>query len=168
MDYKAQWYTSKNIRLEDSAVEIKQVYVWLYTKDKCLIIVSKNGEKWQLPGGHPKIGESIKDTVVREVKEETGLDISRDVPRIEFFGYYDVKSSEEGIIKESFLQVRTFLRLEANSTDLILSAKESDEELEEDKVKFVKAYGLDKVFELIPWLKTKDEYLSLNSTGVLS
>lgn len=34
-----------------------------------------NGEYYNIPGGGVEPGESIKDTVVREVKEETGLDV---------------------------------------------------------------------------------------------
>lgn len=33
---------------------------------------------WALPGGAMNIGESISETVVREVKEETGLDVQPD------------------------------------------------------------------------------------------
>ncbi|MCI8460675.1 MAG: NUDIX domain-containing protein [Bacilli bacterium] len=49
------------------------------------IIVNKNGEillqsradrdKWGLPGGCQELGERFQDTVIREVKEETNLDI---------------------------------------------------------------------------------------------
>ncbi len=36
---------------------------------------SANGETWGFPGGAMEFGESAEETAVREVREETGLDI---------------------------------------------------------------------------------------------
>ena len=35
----------------------------------------KYSGEWDLPGGHVRVGENLNDGLVREVKEETGLDI---------------------------------------------------------------------------------------------
>ena len=43
--------------------------------DRVLMIHKTDNNKWALPGGGHEIGESIADTVVREVKEETGYDV---------------------------------------------------------------------------------------------
>ena len=40
-----------------------------------LIIQSKENGHWGFPKGHRKKGESLEETVLREVLEETGLDI---------------------------------------------------------------------------------------------
>jgi ADP-ribose pyrophosphatase YjhB (NUDIX family) len=42
---------------------------------RVLMIHKTDNDKWALPGGGHEIGESIADTVVREVKEETGYDV---------------------------------------------------------------------------------------------
>jgi ADP-ribose pyrophosphatase YjhB (NUDIX family) len=39
------------------------------------MIHKTDNSKWALPGGGHEPGESIADTVVREVKEETGYDV---------------------------------------------------------------------------------------------
>ena len=44
-------------------------------KGEVLIVRSEKwGEKYTVPGGHIELGERAEDAIVREVKEETGLD----------------------------------------------------------------------------------------------
>jgi 8-oxo-dGTP pyrophosphatase MutT (NUDIX family) len=42
---------------------------------RILLIHKTDNDLWALPGGGHDKGESIRDTVVREVKEETGYDV---------------------------------------------------------------------------------------------
>lgn len=42
---------------------------------RVLMIHKTDNNRWALPGGGHEPGESIADTVVREVKEETGYDV---------------------------------------------------------------------------------------------
>jgi ADP-ribose pyrophosphatase YjhB (NUDIX family) len=44
-------------------------------QDRILLIKRRDNDLWALPGGGMELGESIVDTAVREVKEETALDI---------------------------------------------------------------------------------------------
>jgi len=45
------------------------------TKDKILLIKQYNKDAYVLVAGYINIGESVEHTVIREVKEETGLDV---------------------------------------------------------------------------------------------
>ena len=48
--------------------------------------------KWCLPGGHINKYETAEDAIIREVREETGLDY-----KPEFYGYFDEIIPEEDI-----------------------------------------------------------------------
>lgn len=51
------------------------------TNEKGELLLQRRSDKeniWGLPGGAVEIGESIKESAVREVKEETGFDIRID------------------------------------------------------------------------------------------
>ncbi len=40
-----------------------------------LVKSPKWGDRWMIPGGHVDLGETVFDCVVREVKEEVGIDV---------------------------------------------------------------------------------------------
>lgn len=44
-------------------------------KDNKILLVHENNGTWSLPGGWVDVLESIKSNVIKEVKEETGLDV---------------------------------------------------------------------------------------------
>lgn len=43
------------------------------TRDEHVLLVSKDGTRWALPGGRPARGEAPLDTAFRELREETSL-----------------------------------------------------------------------------------------------
>ncbi len=47
----------------------------LVKNNKILVQRDKDGNEFALPGGHIKIGETLEDGLLREYKEETGIDI---------------------------------------------------------------------------------------------
>lgn len=47
-------------------------------KDGKILLVQENNGTWSLPGGWVDVGLSVKENVIKEVKEEAGLDVSAD------------------------------------------------------------------------------------------
>lgn len=63
----------KFVLLQDGAAAII-----VNDKGQILLQSRTDNNRWGLPGGCQELGERLEDTVIREVKEETNLDISED------------------------------------------------------------------------------------------
>jgi len=72
------------------------------------LISKKKGKVWCLPKGHVEEGESLKETAVREVREETGLS-GEVVERIGDVIYWYSNKSKEGELIKIFKRVYFFL-----------------------------------------------------------
>lgn len=57
---------------------VPAVTVAVLNEGSVLLVHRTDNGKWALPGGAVELGESVPDTAVREVREETGVEIEVD------------------------------------------------------------------------------------------
>ena len=132
-----EWRVINEEPTEGVDMPIRQVYTWLLTSDRHVVIVSKDGKNWQLPGGKPDDNESATQAAVREVSEETNIDRYRE--DLNFFGEYVIQDDETHIHPPQYRQVRAWMKLPYDSSRLKLStAGEAKCQRPEDAVRFVK------------------------------
>jgi 8-oxo-dGTP pyrophosphatase MutT (NUDIX family) len=71
-------------------------------RGRVLMIHKTDNNKWALPGGGHEIGESIADTVIREVKEETGYDIEVEAITGTYTDPGHVMAYDDGEVRQQF------------------------------------------------------------------
>lgn len=64
----------------------------LVVKEDKLLLVSNEGMFWYTPGGRQNANETLPECVVREVKEETGINVHAD-EIISVFDFFDKKNA---------------------------------------------------------------------------
>lgn len=70
--------------------------------DKILLIHKTDNDLWALPGGGHDPGESISDTVVREVKEETGYEVEVTGIVGTYTNPHHVMAYDDGEVRQQF------------------------------------------------------------------
>jgi mutator protein MutT len=95
--------------------------------------------KWSIPGGLVELGESVSQTVVREVAEETGLEVCEP----ELIDVVDnVVRDENGEVKYHFVIIDFFVKLKGGE----LKAQSDADELRWVPLDEVEKYDLTKTF----------------------
>lgn len=69
---------------------------------RVLMIHKTDNDRWALPGGGHEPGESITDTVVREVKEETGYDVEVETITGTYTNPRHVMAYDDGEVRQQF------------------------------------------------------------------
>lgn len=69
---------------------------------RVLLIHKTDNDLWALPGGGHEIGESLIDTVVREVKEETGFDVAVETITGTYTNPRHVMAYDDGEVRQQF------------------------------------------------------------------
>lgn len=63
-----------------------------------LLIKHANGGHWSFPKGHVEAGETETETALREIKEETGIDVIIDPSFREVISYSPKKDTQKDVI----------------------------------------------------------------------
>ncbi len=69
---------------------------------RVLMIHKTDNNRWALPGGGHEPGESIADTVIREVKEETGYDVEVETITGTYTNPNHVMQYDDGEVRQQF------------------------------------------------------------------
>ena len=155
--YTITWVSAGDIQPEHREFPIRQVYTWANTSDNKIVIVSKDGTKWQLPGGKPDSGEAMIATALRELYEETGIDAYDIAEQLKFFGY-NVVREVAGSQQTTYLQVRFALALPLTSEVLpsVPPAEDTQQDVSE-QIQFVHYITPAELVERIKWMKHSEE-----------
>lgn len=115
----------------------------LILKDGKLLLIKRGAKpgqgKWSIPGGLVELGERVQDAVIREVKEECGLDIEIE-KLIDVFD--SITRDEEGRVQYQFVVVNFLGKIKGGTL------KNADDVLEARWVSLdeVKKYNLTNSF----------------------
>ncbi len=71
-------------------------------RGRVLMIHKTDNDRWALPGGGHEAGESIADTVVREVKEETGYEVEVEAITGTYTNPSHVMQYDDGEVRQQF------------------------------------------------------------------
>jgi len=69
---------------------------------RVLMIHKTDNNRWALPGGGHEPGESIAETVIREVKEETGYDVDVETITGTYTNPHHVMQYDDGEVRQQF------------------------------------------------------------------
>ena len=111
--------------------------------------------KWSIPGGLVELGESIGQAVVREVKEETDLDVAE--PRL-IDVVDDVELDDKGKVKYHFIIVDYLVKVENG----VLKAASDADDLKWVSFSEVEAYDLTGSFRFF-FQRNRQKLENLNS-----
>lgn len=158
--YKMDWRDAGTLLEVDSDIRVKQVSCWVVSRDRKLVVVSKNGNDWTIPAGHYESSDlNVTNALSREVYEECGLEIEKS--QLQFLGYFTVEEFEGNRFVDRYLLLRFHYSLPQNSQDILVAPTERDDEPR--PVKFAKFIEMQAVPEYISWAKESPDFIKLTT-----
>lgn len=149
-EIKEKLYNKDNLTKDDINKTVVRVKM-LLVNSKNEVLLGFCNKTYQFPGGHQEDSETLIDCVIREVKEETGIELTlQEVDPFFVIRHYskDYHGSGENRCSEIYyFEINTDEAYDLSKTDYTQSEKEGGFELrhvELDKVK-------DVLNESIPW-----------------
>lgn len=106
--------------------------------EKVLLVYEKNRNFWGFPKGHMEEGETEKETALREVKEEVGIDVEIDVLK-RYTLNYNIKN-------------------EIDKTTILYIAKPKSEEIviQEDEIEKIKWCSFEEALQTLTFENWKE------------
>ena len=98
-----------------------------------LLIKHANGGHWSFPKGHVEAGETEVETAIREIREETGIEVMIDPTFREIVSYYPKRDIKKDVIY------------------FIAKAKTYDYTPQEEEISQIKWVELDRVHQLLTY-----------------
>ncbi len=83
-------YKDINSELDVKDREVKGVHAYCFYDEKLVLVYSNKKGYWAPPGGGREVGESIREAVAREVKEETNMKVLKQC----FVGFQEIFEPE--------------------------------------------------------------------------
>ena len=118
--------------------------IMIYDNNNNILVQNRVAKDWpgiNFPGGHVKYDESIEKSCIREIKEETGLDISN----LHFCGFY-----EWNIIKDHKRHLAMLYKTKDYSGELNSSTEGEMMWIKIDDIdKYQQSIDFDKVLEVM-------------------
>jgi 8-oxo-dGTP diphosphatase len=130
----------------------------IITRGKILLEKRKNEPgrgQWSIPGGLVELGESVKQTAIREVKEETGLEVEKP-EHIDVVDNIDL--DEKGKVRYHFIIIDYLVKLKGGNVEASSDAAELRRVAFED----VGTYDLTPTFKAL-FLRNRQKLEKLSS-----
>lgn len=89
-------YNDINSDLDLGDKKIQGVHAYCFCEDRLVLVYSEKKGYWTPPGGGVEAGESARDAVIREVKEETNMNVISQ----RFIGYQDI-TEPQGVVSQT-------------------------------------------------------------------